>query len=118
MIRRPTRLTAATGTGSRFVVLDEYLLHKKERVRAKTFGEVRRYLTGSYFRQLHGMPVDAVTRKDVASVLVTITKAALTYHRRSRAWCPTGFLRVGDANGFDGVQPSDRHLGAGHGQSA
>ena len=55
-------------------VLDEYLLHKKERLRAKTFGEVSRYLTGSYFRQLHGMPVDAVTRKDVASVLVTITR--------------------------------------------
>src|SRR5262249_5612888 len=33
-----------------------------------------RYLTGPYFKALHGMPVDQVTRKDVASKLIAITR--------------------------------------------
>jgi integrase len=50
-------------------VIDEYLAVKK--VRPRTLVEIKRYLT-VYCRPLHGMPVDAVTRKDVATRLVTI----------------------------------------------
>jgi integrase len=35
---------------------------------------IRRYLTGSYFRPLHGKPVDGITRKDIAARLVLIVR--------------------------------------------
>jgi integrase len=50
-------------------VIDEYLAAKQ--VRPRTLAEIRRYLT-VYCRPLHGMPVDAVTRKDIATRLVAI----------------------------------------------
>jgi hypothetical protein len=53
-------------------VVDEYLAAKQ--VRPKTLHEITRYLTGTYFKALHGMPVDQVTRKDVASQLVVISR--------------------------------------------
>lgn len=55
-------------------VIDEYLLAKELDVRRSTFLEVRRYLTGPHFRALHGVPVDKVTRKDIASQLVTMAR--------------------------------------------
>jgi integrase len=55
-------------------VLDEYLAAKQARVRPRTYGELVRYLTGPHFKPLHNMPVDAVTRRDVAARLVAITR--------------------------------------------
>ena len=55
-------------------VIDEYLAAKQREVRERTFRQVSRYLTAGYFRPLHGMPVDTVTRKDVASRLIAITR--------------------------------------------
>ena len=55
-------------------VIDEYLAAKEREVRLRTFRQITRYLTGSYFKALHGMPVDQVTRKDVASRLIAITR--------------------------------------------
>ena len=52
----------------------EFLLHKKAQVRPKTFMDLNRYLSGPYFAGLHGLPIDQVTRRDVASVLVTVTR--------------------------------------------
>jgi integrase len=52
----------------------EYLAAKKGTVRPRTHGALAAYLTGSYFRPLHAMPVDTVTRKDVAARLVAITR--------------------------------------------
>jgi integrase len=52
-------------------VIDDYLAVKQ--VRPRTLVELKRYLT-VYCRPLHGMPVDAVTRRDIASRLVTITR--------------------------------------------
>jgi integrase len=52
-------------------VIDEYLAAKQPQVRRRTLVEIRRYLT-VYCRPLHGMPVDAVTRKDIATRLVAI----------------------------------------------
>ncbi len=55
-------------------MIDEYLLQKESRVRRRTLEEVRRYLAGGYFKALHGMPVDQITRKDIAARLVVITR--------------------------------------------
>jgi integrase len=55
-------------------VIGEYLAHKESRVRPPTFREARRYLTGSHFRVLHTMPVDQISRRDVAARLVAITR--------------------------------------------
>ena len=53
-------------------VVAEYLAAKE--VRPRTLSELRRYLTGSAFKPLHSVPVDVVTRKDVASRLLAITR--------------------------------------------
>src|SRR5262249_56767767 len=37
-------------------------------------GELERYLTGSHFKPLHGLPVDTVTGKDIAARLVVIKR--------------------------------------------
>jgi integrase len=58
----------------RSIIDDEYLPHKAGEVRAKSLGELRRYLAGHYFRPLHGMPLDTITRRDVAARLVAITR--------------------------------------------
>ena len=55
-------------------VIDEYLALKSREVRPKTLREITRYLTGPAFKPLHGMPVDKVSRKDVASRLVAIIR--------------------------------------------
>jgi integrase len=55
-------------------MIDEYLLQKQAQVRARTITEVKRYLTKDYFKALHGMPIDQITRKDVAARLVVITR--------------------------------------------
>lgn len=56
-------------------VVTEYLDAKKDAVRPRTLVETTRYLsTGHYFRPLHGMPIDTIKRKDIASCLVAITR--------------------------------------------
>ena len=53
-------------------VVDDYLVAKKTQVRSRTFAEATRYLKGPYFRSLHSMPIDQITRRDVASCLTKI----------------------------------------------
>jgi integrase len=54
-------------------VIDEYLAAKEWAPKTRT--EVTRYLTDvGYFGALHRLPVDKVTRKDVASALVAIRR--------------------------------------------
>lgn len=53
-------------------VVDEYLAQAEKRLRPRSFGETERYLTGNYFEPLHTMPIDRITRKDVAARLVSI----------------------------------------------
>jgi integrase len=55
-------------------VVDEYLAAKQREVRPRTLRSVTRYLAGDYFKPLHGMPVDKVGRKDIASRLLVITR--------------------------------------------
>jgi len=55
-------------------MIEEYLKGKQIEVRASTFREVKRYLTGSYFEPLHSMPVDSISRRDIAARLVIISR--------------------------------------------
>lgn len=58
-------------------VIEEYVQAKEPELRPRSFYEVRRYLlTGPYFRALHPLPLDTVTRKDIAARLVAITREA------------------------------------------
>jgi integrase len=54
---------------------EQYLAAKKTDVRPRTFSEMQRYLRSSkYFGPLFNVPVDAVTRRDVAARVLTITR--------------------------------------------
>jgi len=55
-------------------VADEYLQAKEPNVRQRTFTEAKRYLTGTYLKALHPLPIDSVTRKDIAARIVAITR--------------------------------------------
>jgi integrase len=55
-------------------LVDEYLAHKQPIVRPATFTNIAMYLRGPYFKPLHAMPVDTITRRDVAARLVAITR--------------------------------------------
>src|SRR5262249_18752547 len=50
----------------------EFLEGQRRHLRPSTFVETTRYLTGSYFKPLHNMPLDTVTRQDVALRIKTI----------------------------------------------
>jgi integrase len=62
----------------------EYLDFKAREVRPKTLREVTRYLTGSYFKPLHGMALDQITRQDVASRLLAIGRDSNTVAGKAR----------------------------------
>jgi integrase len=47
---------------------------KAGEVRPKSLRDITRYVTGPYFRPLHGMAIDKVSRKDIASRLVAISR--------------------------------------------
>jgi len=55
-------------------VAEEFLAAKDGTTRPRTFAEVARYLRGGYFAPLHAMPIDRVTRRDVAARLLVITR--------------------------------------------
>jgi integrase len=52
----------------------DYLQAKKPGVRARTFIESERYLTGPYFKPLHNMPIEQITRRDVAARVLAISR--------------------------------------------
>ena len=56
------------------MLVEQYLAAKKDVVRARTLTETRRYLEGPYFKTLHNIPVDAITRRDVAARVLAITR--------------------------------------------
>jgi integrase len=53
---------------------DQYLAAKQPDVRPRTFTEMQRYLEGPYFKVLHNMAADAITRRDIAARLLVITR--------------------------------------------
>jgi integrase len=55
-------------------IIDEYLAVQASKVRATSLREIVRYLTGPYFKPLHNMPIDTVTRRDVAARVLAVTR--------------------------------------------
>jgi integrase len=54
---------------------DEYLAFKQPIIRPPSYSNLVLYLRGPYFKPLHGVPINTVTRRDVAARLVAITRA-------------------------------------------
>jgi Arm DNA-binding domain len=52
----------------------DYLASAAARLRPRWAYEMRRYLTGAYFRPLHGLPLDRVDRRAVAARLVVLER--------------------------------------------
>src|SRR5262249_22452332 len=84
-------------------LVEDYLADKRLELRPKTFRDTATYLTGSYFKPLHRMTIDKVTRRDVAACLTRIKRerspivAGLARAKLSAffVWC----LRQGFAEG-------------------
>jgi integrase len=55
-------------------IIDDYLAVQASKVRPTSMREIIRYLTGPYFKPLHNMPIDTVTRRDVAARVLTVTR--------------------------------------------
>jgi integrase len=55
-------------------LVEEYLGDKRAELRPKTFRDTATYLTGAYFKPLHGITIDKVTRRDVAACLTRIKR--------------------------------------------
>ena len=51
----------------------DYLASKRREVRPRTYTELVRYLGGGYFKPLHSLALDQISRKDVATRLTRIT---------------------------------------------
>jgi integrase len=56
-------------------LVEEYLAFKEPTIRRPTYANLAMYLRGPYFKPLHGVPVDTVSRRDVAARLVAVTRA-------------------------------------------
>ena len=54
----------------------DYLAAKQGALRPRSFVEIERYLTTGYFKPLHGMPLDTITRRDVAARVVAIVRGS------------------------------------------
>jgi integrase len=64
--------------------VEEYLAIKAREVRPKTHRDVTRYLTSHYFKPLHAMALDKISRKDVGSRLVAIGRDSNTVAAKAR----------------------------------
>jgi integrase len=53
-------------------VVDDHVAAKRKTVQPNTMRDIVRYLTGPYFAPLHKMPINQVTRRDVAARLTRI----------------------------------------------
>jgi integrase len=55
--------------------VDEFLAVKQRELRPRSFVETKRYLVGNqYFKPLHTMPLDTITRRDIAPCIVRIAR--------------------------------------------
>jgi integrase len=64
---------------------EQYLAARKPEVRRSTFIEVSRYLEAAYFKPLHNIPVDSITRRDVAACLLAISRKHQVSAARARS---------------------------------
>jgi integrase len=53
-------------------LVEEFLAAKERQLRPRSFVELKRYLTTGYFKPLHSMPVDTITRRDVSARILGI----------------------------------------------
>src|SRR6516164_1320658 len=73
-------------------VVDDYLAMKAGQLRPNTLRELRRYLTGPYFKSLHAVDVNAIVRADVAVCLNRIAQGSgAIVARAARAQLATFF---------------------------
>jgi integrase len=71
----------------------DYLKAKAKDVRARTMIESKRYLTGPYFKPLHNVPVEQITRRDVASQVLRIAnESGATTGARARSQLSAMFV--------------------------
>jgi hypothetical protein len=89
-------------------VVAEYLEAKQPDVRASTLAPIRRYLTGRYFRPLHGKPVDGITRGDIAARLVVIVREHGSMSARQARAALNAFFVWALQMGLIREQPGDR----------
>jgi Arm domain-containing DNA-binding protein len=64
-------------------VVGDYLASKQKTVRPRTYAEIVRYLTGHFFKPLHNVPIDQITRRDVAARLTN-------HHGKRQHHCQPG----------------------------
>jgi integrase len=55
-------------------LVEEYVADKRAELRPRTLRDTTIYLTGSYFKTLHAMPIEKVSRRDVATCLTRIKR--------------------------------------------
>jgi Arm DNA-binding domain len=55
-------------------LVDDYLAAKQAHLRPRSFVEAKRYLTSGYFKTLHSMPIDTITRRDIAARVMAIMR--------------------------------------------
>jgi integrase len=85
---------------------EQYLAAKKPAVRRRTFTEMQRYLLSSYFKPLHNIPIDGVTRRDIAACVLTIThKAGQVAAARARS-AASGMYVWAMASGLTEINPT------------
>ncbi len=64
--------TAATATDTFKAVSEQFLDYQAKQLRPSTLAAVRRYLL-EHFKRLHALKIDAVPRREIASILKTIS---------------------------------------------
>jgi len=74
-------------------------------VRPSTIRELKRYLTGPYFRPLYSMPIDKVSRRDIASRLVVVSREHGTRVAAQSRVALSGFFVWAMRSGFVEANP-------------
>jgi integrase len=80
------------------IAVDQYLAKQKTEVRESTFEGIELYLTGRYFKPLHGKPIAKVTQSDVEQCLEAIaTKPSRWMAQKSLSAFYSWAMRKGHA---------------------
>jgi integrase len=90
-------------------VVEDYLAVKQSELRPASLRVTKLYLTGPYFRPLHRLAVDAITRADVASCVRTIMRKHSTSTAAAARRALSGFFAWAIADGLlgSGANPVD-----------
>jgi integrase len=87
-------------------LVEQYLAAKKPDVRPRSFTETQRYLQGPYFKPLHNTPVDSITRRDVSTRVLTITRENGQVAAARARSALSGMYAWGMASGLTEVNPT------------